>query len=154
MGQLSGLSSSKPTYAMPYDLFRYSAVGKNAFSYSTPSYFSVNGGVTDLASFNYSGGGDRGDWLTTSTTTDGFDATATKGADMGLSSADIVALDALGWDTTINPGGWVTSDVASTAGISLGGDVPEPEAWSLMILGAALTGANLRRRRLSGAQVA
>ena len=70
---------------------------------------------------------------------------------MGLSSADIVALNALGWDTTINPGGWVTSDVASTAGISLGGDVPEPEAWSLMILGAALTGATCAAGDIRGA---
>jgi hypothetical protein len=154
MGRLSGLSSSKPTYATPYDLFRYSAAGKTSFSYSTPAYLSVNGGVTDLASFNYSGGGDRGDWLTTSTTTDEFDASAREGGDMTLSTADLTALNALGWDTTINPGGWVTSNVAATASVALGGDfVPEPEAWLLLIVGAGLAGANLRHRRISGAQV-
>ncbi|HEY2050984.1 MAG TPA: NF038122 family metalloprotease [Caulobacteraceae bacterium] len=153
MGRLSGLSSSNPAYAMPYDLFRYSAAGKPSFSYSSPAYFSVNGGLTNLGSFNDTGGGDRGDWLTTSGATDAFDATATKSGNMSLSSADITALNALGWDTTNNPGGWVTTDVASTNGVSLAGDVvPEPETWLLMILGAGFAGATLRRRMLSGAQ--
>jgi hypothetical protein len=47
----------------------------------------------------------------------------------------------------------VTTDVASTNGVSLAGDVvPEPETWLLMILGAGFAGATLRRRMLSGAQ--
>ena len=154
MGRLSGLSSAKPAYATPYDLFRYSAVGKHSFSYSSAAYFSVNGGLTNLGSFDSTGSGDRGDWLTTSTTTDEFDATATKGGVMTLSAADLTALNALGWDTTNNPGGWVTSDIASTASVAPGGDwVPEPGAWCLLIVGAGLAGANLRRRRVSGAQV-
>jgi hypothetical protein len=154
MGRLSGLYSSSPAYATPYDLFRYSAPGRNSFSYSAPAYFSVNGGVTKLASFNYVGGGDRGDWYTAATSADAFDATAGEGTNMDLSSADLDALNALGWDTRTNPGGWVTSGVGFSSGLSLGGDVPEPAIWSLMVLGVLFTGANLRRRRLSGAQVA
>jgi PEP-CTERM motif len=154
MGRLSGLSSAKPTYATPYDLFRYSAPGKNSFSYSTAAYFSVNGGQTDLAAFNSTGGGDRGDWLTTSTSADAYDATATTGANLALSAPDIDALDALGWNTADNPGGWVTADIASTHSVALAGDLPEPGAWSLMILGAGFAGASLRRRRSSGVQVA
>ena len=154
MGRLSGLSSSKPAYATPYDLFRYSAAGKNSFSYSTAAYFSVNGGVSDLGAFNYSGGGDRGDWLTTSTTTDELRRDCDDGRRHGLSAADLTALDALGWNTANNPGGWVTADIASTHSVALAGDLPEPETWSLMILGAGFAGASLRRRRSSGARVA
>ena len=154
MGRLSGIASNSPTYATPYDLFRYSAAGKTSFSYSAAAYFSVNGGVTNLASFNNTGGGDRGDWYTTSTGTDAFDAMASKGANMGLSSADLAALNALGWDTSVNPGGWVTADIAATRGLALGGDVPEPKVWWLVIVGAGLAGASLRCRRSSGAQVA
>ena len=154
MGRLSGITSSNPTYATPYDLFRYSGVGKSSFSYSTSAYFSVNGGLTNLASFNYTGGGDRGDWLTSPGANDAFDDAASKGVNMGMSSADLAALDALGWDTSVNPGGWVTSGIATTSGIALGGDVPEPAVWWLMIVGAGFAGASLRCRRPSGAQVA
>lgn len=154
MGRLSGLSSSKPTYATPYDLFRYSAPETSSFSDFASAYFSVNGGVTNLASFNAAGSGDRGDWFTSATSTDAFDSTASKGVNMGLSSADLTALNALGWDTPANPGGWVTADIAATSGLSLGGDVPEPAAWCLLVLGVGLAGVTLRRRRSTVAQAA
>jgi hypothetical protein len=149
MGRLSGLSSSKPTYATTYDLFRYSAAGKPSFSYSSAAYFSINGGVTNLGAFNDTGGGDRGDWLNTAGATDEFDSEASTGANMNLSQADLTALDALGWDTANNPGGWVTSSTASSHSAQLAGDVPEPGAWVMMILGIAPMGAMLRRRRRS-----
>ncbi len=151
MGRLSGISSAKPTQATPYDLFRYSAKGKPSFGYGASAYFSIDGGATDLASFNASGGGDRGDWLTTAQSNDAFDATAEPGTSMGLSSADLTALDALGWDTANNPGGWTAAGVSGAHGLSLGGDAPEPGCWALMVLGVGLLGPRLRGRRLTPA---
>jgi hypothetical protein len=147
MGRLSGLSSAKPTQATPYDLFRYSAKGKPSFGYGSSAYFSIDGGATVLAHFNASGGGDRGDWLTTTLPNDAFDATAEPGTSMGLSSADLTALDALGWDTAHNPGGWAAAGVSGVQGLSPGGDAPEPGCWALMVSGVGLIGPRLRGRR-------
>ena len=46
----------------PLDLFHYSAPGVRTFSGTTPGYFSVNNGQTNLNSFNTNPGGDFGDW--------------------------------------------------------------------------------------------
>jgi hypothetical protein len=146
MGRMSGIDSTKPTDAMPYDLFRYQAAGKSSFGYSTLAYFSIDGGKTNLATFDYNTSGDRGDWIYTSTTTDAFDEAARTGTTLTLSSADLTALDALGWDTAVNPGGWKTSSAAGY-GQSIGGDVPEPASWSLMFVGVGFAGAGLRGRR-------
>ena len=56
------------TDASPADLFRYSALGVrtflNASDGTTGAYFSINGGLTDIADYNNSPtGGDYGDWL-------------------------------------------------------------------------------------------
>ena len=45
------IGSTPNSYSL-YDLFHYSAPGIRDFSASTPGYFSVNGGATDLAAFN------------------------------------------------------------------------------------------------------
>ena len=58
---LDGLSS-----LLPEDLFRYSANGvrSHTTSSSATSYFSIDGGATNLVGFNQSGGGsDFGDWI-------------------------------------------------------------------------------------------
>ncbi len=55
------------TNASPADLFRYSAAGVRSFlnaANGTSAYFSINGGVTDIADYNNSPNGqDYGDWL-------------------------------------------------------------------------------------------
>jgi hypothetical protein len=147
MGRMSGISSTKPTYAMPFDLYRYQGVGKPSFGYSTLAYFSINGGKTNLGTFDYGASGDRGDWVYTATTVDAFDEAARTGVDLWLSSADLTALDALGWDTAVNPGGWTTSNATTGHGQSIGGDVPEPASWSLMFVGVGFAGAGMRGRR-------
>jgi len=88
----------------PYDLFHYSAAGVRDFSASSPGYFSVNGGTTNLAAFNTTSGGDAGDWAS-SVTNDAFDAFSNSGVVNAVSAADLTALDVIGW----NPSSGTTS---------------------------------------------
>ena len=80
------------------DLFHYSAPGTHDLSGSVAGYFSVDNGTTDLHDFNVSSlGGDRGDWASSSTP-DAFDAFGTPGVVEPISSSDLTALDAIGWN--------------------------------------------------------
>ena len=64
LGTFSGIGFGNPT---PGDHARFSAPGVFGFSTSTSAtaYFSVDGGVTNLVSYNQNGVGDYGDWLKT-----------------------------------------------------------------------------------------
>ena len=98
LGRISGLgpagSGSAPSIM---DMFRYTA-GLPSFSYGSASYFSIDGGVTHLANFNASSGGDSGDWAS-GVPSDAADAFATSGIVMGMSAVDATALDVIGWNT-------------------------------------------------------
>ncbi len=102
MGRLlltgSTVGSTANSYT-PYDLFHYSAAGVRDFSASTPGYFSVNGGTTNLAAFNTTSGGDAGDWAS-SVTNNSFDAFSNSGVVNSVSAADLTALDVIGWNPT------------------------------------------------------
>jgi hypothetical protein len=91
---------------MLFDLFHYSAPGVFDGSGSTPGYFSIDGGTTSLNTFNTNSGGDAGDWA--GKTVDAFNAFGSPGAVMPISSADLTALDAIGWN-----GGSTTTTVSS-----------------------------------------
>jgi hypothetical protein len=79
------------------DLFHYSAAGVRDWSASTPGYFSVDSGVTNLANFNTSSGGDAGDWAS-SVTNDAADAFSSSGVINAFSATDVTVMDAIGWD--------------------------------------------------------
>ncbi len=89
------------------DLTRYSAPGVLVCDGSLATtahlqYFSVNGGRTVLA--YYSDTSDYGDWASTNlTASDSFNAYIPSNSN-ALTSADIAALDAIGY-TIVTPGG-------------------------------------------------
>jgi Ca2+-binding RTX toxin-like protein len=96
-GTVGGISNSYDVL----DLFHYSKPGGHDLSGSVAGYFSVDNGSTDLHNFNVSPlGGDRGDWASSSTH-DAFDAFGTPGVVEPISSSDLTALDAIGWNVAL-----------------------------------------------------
>ena len=93
---MDGQSFAGTTAYEPLDLFHYSAPGVHTFSGTTAGYFSVNGGTTNLANFNTNPGGDFGDWA--STKIDAMNAFGTPGVVEPMTSADVTAMDVLGWN--------------------------------------------------------
>jgi hypothetical protein len=148
MGRITGLQSTSPKWATPFDLYRYSAASKSSFSYNAATYFSINGGVTNLGDFNYTGNGDRSDWLSLAGASDLQDAYFTTGKAFSLSSADLIALDALGWGVYKTPTSSLSvgPSTLSPIGGALSA-VPEPATWAIMVLGIGWIGAVLRRTR-------
>ena len=92
-GSIGGTANSN--YLL--DLLHYSAAGTHSYSASTPGYFSIDGGKTNLGGFNTVRGGDAGDWGS-AMGNDAFNAFSSPGVVNGPSSADLTLLDAIGWD--------------------------------------------------------
>ena len=147
LGRISGVDNG--SWRTPFDLFRYSAPGVLSYGYNAAAYFSIDGGKTVLNRFNTSSsGGDRGDWATTSATTDVQDAFIGKGQRKNLSAVDLAGLDVIGWS-----GANLGNVKGGPTGIAfnLVDGVPEPGTWAMMIVGFGLVGGTARRRRTARA---
>jgi ELWxxDGT repeat protein len=81
----------------PFELFAYSAPGERQETGTTPAYFSIDGGTTNLGDFNTDPDGDFGDWAP-SAGHDSYDAFGTPGVLAGVTANDLKVMDALGWD--------------------------------------------------------
>jgi hypothetical protein len=147
LGRSTGLESTSPTWAMPFDLFRYAKAGMSGFAYGSQAYFSIDGGLTNLGDFNDTGGGDRSDWLSGSSVSDLQSAYVSTGRAYALSTSDLTALDALGWGGWISPGGALSPGPSRLSPIGGAGAVPEPSTWTALIAGMGLMGLVVRRRR-------
>jgi hypothetical protein len=82
---------------VPYDLFHYSAPGVRDFVGTTPGYFSLDGGNTNLDNFNTNPSGDFGDWAA-SAGNDSFLAFSNAGVLNAVTAPDLRAMDILGWN--------------------------------------------------------
>lgn len=93
-----------PNYFGMEDLFRYKAAGvRTGLVNANGEYFSVDGGVTNIRTFNnHANGGDAADWAS-----DGNayvqNAFGTSGVSVSYSSKEIAAGDAVGWDVKPAP---------------------------------------------------
>src|SRR5262249_46390434 len=77
---------------MPMDWFRFSGPGVATTNPAVPSYFSIDGGVTNLASYSTTAGSDYGD-LNGADPSDMANAFATSGVARVMTSVDWLMLD-------------------------------------------------------------
>jgi hypothetical protein len=106
MGRTQGLGTIKngiPTYET-LDLNRYNAPGVHDFIPSDAnSYFSIDGGTTNLKGYNSTAPGDAWDWVGPTTTgapgyiPDAFNAFSSSGATNSLTPVDSEVMDVLGY---------------------------------------------------------
>ncbi|HUI26666.1 MAG TPA: NF038122 family metalloprotease, partial [Candidatus Kryptonia bacterium] len=81
----------------PLDLFHYAANGVRDFVGSTPGYFSLDGGKTNLDNFNTNPAGDFGDWAA-SAGHDSFLAFSPSGVIDAVSQSDLRVMNVLGYN--------------------------------------------------------
>ncbi len=125
----SNLGNGGPNFD-PLDLFRYTAAGvRGASNNGGGVYFSINGGVTNLITYNNaaSNGLDTADWAS-GQGNDAFNQYSNGGVLNGITAVDLQQMDVIGWDLASN--------------------VPEPSSLSLIAIGAiACCACSWRRLR-------
>ncbi|HEX5328228.1 MAG TPA: NF038122 family metalloprotease [Acetobacteraceae bacterium] len=144
LGRLSGFDTGgSPGYAYPFDLFRYAAPRTPTYGYRTAAYFSIDAGTTNLGKFNL-GSGDKSDWVSASTSKDAQEAMLYPHIVLGLSTADLTALDVIGWDG-LGTGTVIAKNGTGSSGGQGSAAVPAPPMLPTFCLTAL--GLGLYRRR-------
>jgi hypothetical protein len=118
---VGGTIGSTTNSYVPSDLFHYSASGVRDFSGTTPGYFSIDGGATNLNNFNTNPSGDFGDWAS-SAGNDAWRAFSDSGVINAVTETDLRFLDVIGFDLAGAPSGFASPAFQLSAfGTSAGG---------------------------------
>jgi hypothetical protein len=104
---VGGTIGSTTNSYVPSDLFHYSASGVRDFSGTTPGYFSIDGGATNLNNFNTNPSGDFGDWAS-SAGNDSWRAFSNSGVINAVTETDLRFLDVIGFDLAGAPSGFAS----------------------------------------------
>jgi hypothetical protein len=137
-----GRTSGYPSYGIQ-DLFRYSAPGVHQYSGPSAAYFSINGGVTDLA--NFSTTSDYGDWNGDALTATDMGSAFLGAGPNALSAVDLLAMDVIGFKTTASlsvlatykPSAYMGSDWTALGSSDFNGDGTADILWTYKAGGAA-----------------
>ncbi|WP_293469092.1 NF038122 family metalloprotease [Phenylobacterium sp.] len=135
------------------DMFRYSAPGQLDWTVGTESYFSIDGGVTNLG--NFSTGSQNGDgwqashWKEPAVACTNFQGIMNpyicNGLEDSVKALDLALFDAIGWNVNFDV--LQNGDYEYLTSTMRGTFVPEPSTWALMIMGFGMMGGMVRRRR-------
>jgi hypothetical protein len=165
-----GYSLNDTSIYSALDMFRFSsdpkniAPGKGAsldLAVGGTKYFSINGGKTSLFNNNFATGSYNGDGDQASHWKDAsgdnacgpqlgiMDPTFCYGQQGEVTSLDLAAFDAMGWNTRVDAlanGGDYLMSTGNIYRDFVGGAVPEPASWAMMIIGFGMVGGSMRRR--------
>jgi hypothetical protein len=92
---------SNPLCDSPIDLFRYSGAGNFDLNPENGSYFSIDGGISNINTFNGTTGGDLSDWA--GLTLDTFNASSSIGSAEPFTAGDRTLMDVIGYDPAAVP---------------------------------------------------
>jgi hypothetical protein len=113
LGRFAGLQYAPGVYS-PMDLVRYASPGKLELAKDLPSYFSINGGNTNLVPFDTNPYGDPGDWAS-GVLNDSFGYGYTNSTE-SVSATDVTLMDVLGYkvNAAAAPGdNYIVSDLTT-----------------------------------------
>jgi hypothetical protein len=144
-----GGQSFTNTYSL-LDLYHYTSPGVHTFTGTSPNYFSINNGTSNLDNFNSNPSGDLGDWAG-SAGNDSFLAFSPSGEADLVSPTDVEVMNALGFATGATFSVTATSLPAVQGG---GAIVLLSGAPTITDPATTLTGATVRITNGSGAAVA
>ena len=140
------------------DLFRFGAPGQLNWSTQGSPYFSVDGGLTQVAGRSWMSTGVRfGDGRQASHFRDSaagaeqigvMDPTSARGQMQEISGQDLAAFDVIGWNMrgNLSSNGSYNYTTAAAYNSFIAG-VPEPAVWMQLILGFGVIGGAVRYRR-------